>query len=545
MNALIDQLVKQGVELFCLSPGRRSTPLVMAVANHPKAKTFVHFDERGTAFHALGYGKATGKPAAVIVTSGSALGNLMPAVMEASASQVPMLLLTADRPPELLDTMANQTCDQIKIFGSYVTHTVHLPTPASLPENYLAKTLSHAVQRTQFPYKGPVHINCPFREPFDGGASFPPGEGTETTYGNPSLSEADALKWAQILGEVEKGVIVIGAHNPSTHTQIEELSRTLDWPIFPDPISSFRDCASDQTILHFPYLLTEEEKPDLLLHFGGPTVSKPLLQWTEGIPRVVHVAGHPKRLDPLHFVTDRIFADPNLFAEALLPHLKSHPSGYVAEWRKKAEIAEEVLSTLAGELTEMGIFWTLKDHLSPDQALFIGNSMPIRDADTLLFPKAPSSPIFANRGLSGIDGNIGTCAGIAQTRPVLAIMGDQTLLHDLNSLAQLTKTPHPVKIIVINNQGGRIFSFFKPDGKEEVWNEFMHAEHPFTFEKAAQLFSLPYQKITRPEELIEKVQGEGSALIEIPTSPRGNVDHHQKIRQTIQDALCSFSSTVS
>jgi len=542
-EVLIDQLVQLGIELFCIAPGRRSTPLVVAAASHPKAKTFVHFDERGVAFHALGYGKATGKPAAVITTSGSALGNVMPAVMEAHASNIPLLLLTADRPHELREAMANQTCDQLKIFGGYVRHFFEMPTPdPTLPDSFLATTLSQAYRYCS---SGPVHLNCPFKEPFDGKAQLTTQKKpVETTFGELTLSNEVASQWATSLSEIEKGVIVVGTHNRSEHRGIETLAKKLGWPVFPDINSSYRSIPGRNEIPYYPYLVgPSEEKADLILQFGDSVVSKRLLQWIPKHKRVIHVSSHVKRCDPSHCVTDRVVCDPNLFAQKVAKQISSKLGNYYSYWKEKSDQVHEILSSIfenEDELSEMGVVWKLGKTLTSDQALFIGNSMPIRDADCLLFPKAPIGPLFSNRGLSGIDGNVATSAGIAQTLPTFALIGDQTLLYDLNSLAQLPKTPHPVQIIVINNQGGQIFSYFTPPNKKKMWETHFNAVHSMDFRNAAELFELSYQNVKTPQELNFVKPG----IIEVNTSCEATISMHKRIIKEIENALCTSSSMV-
>lgn len=542
---LIDQLVQQGVELFCIAPGRRSTPLVVAAARHPKAKTFVHFDERGLAFHALGYGKATGKPAAVITTSGSALGNLMPAVMEADTSHVPLLLLTADRPPELQSAMANQTCDQLKLFGPYVRHFFDLPPPSNtLPPSFLATTLAASYRASLFPLKGPVHVNCPFRDPFDQeNPIVPRGKPVHPSFGQVTLSEETAQRWARLLDTIEKGVIVIGAHERSDHAGIAALSNALGWPVFADVTSSYRSTPRRGEIAHYSYLLgPHAPKPEFILHFGDQLVSKKLMAWIAQSQRVVHIASHPKRCDPNHCVTDRVLCDPNLFAAHVALFVKQRSMRYAAQWQEQSDRVHQILASFLEEeeeMSEMGVVWNLAKTLPHEQALFIGSSMPIRDADHLLFRQTPMGPLFANRGLSGIDGNIATSAGIAQTQPVTTLIGDQTFLHDLNSLPQLTRTPHPVQLIVINNQGGHIFSYFTPPGKEELWKTYFNARHSITFEKAAELFSLPYLHITRKDEWAQVASLKGSALVEVSTCAEKNIALHHQISHEIEQALCS------
>lgn len=541
-KTIIDQLIGQGVSYFCLSPGSRSTPLALAVAEHPGATSFVHFDERGTAFHALGYAKASGKPAAMIVTSGTALGNLLPAIMEARYAHVPLILLTSDRPVELRDVAANQTCDQVKIFSDYVQYFFDLPSPsASLPQNFLSTTIAQTVNRSLYPLKGPVQLNCPFPEPFFDQHSTQPLALTPVVYTPPEvhLSQEHVNRWTEELSQMEKGVIIIGPNGSCP--AVDLLAEKLGWPIFADINSSHRELASRQSIPYYHHILKSvpDLQADAVLHFGDLFVSKVLLQWTAQQKRVIHVASHVNRVDPHHCVTDRVVSDPQFFCSAVAERLEEK-EGWFAEWAERGRLAAPNLESNA--LTEPGVIKVLE---KIDSALFFANSMPIRDAEMFLFPDQPRRPIFANRGLSGIDGNIGTCAGIAHLMPLIAVMGDQTFLHDLNSLAQLTKTKHPVKLIVINNGGGGIFSFLPIGERKELLEPYFAAAHGWKFEKAAELFGLSYENPQTPDQLAKALKTGGSCLIEVHTNREENLSLHKQIDNQIKRQLCSSFCTAS
>lgn len=542
-KTIVDQLVKLGVDYFCLSPGFRSTPLAIAIAENSEVTPFIHFDERGSAFHALGYAKASGKPAAVIVTSGTALGNLMPAVMEAWAAHIPLILLTCDRPAELRDTMANQTCDQIKIFGDYLNYFFDLPSPnTSLPENFLSTTIAQAVSQALYPIKGPVQLNCPFPEPFfdEQPSTATPLPPTSYTLPEYALSKRDCDAWAERLSQIENGVIVLGTGGGCPSAEL--LSEKLGWPILADINSSYRNLACPRSIAYYHHILKTlpDLKADAILHFGDRFVSKFLLQWIGSHKKVIQVAKHSKRCDPLHRVSDRIVADPELFCCEIVERLEKRETSWFSHWQELSKLAAPDIEDEL--LTEPGVIGVLEKQNS---ALFIANSMPIRDADMFFFPKSPRRPIFANRGLSGIDGNIATCAGIAHHMPLTALVGDQTLLHDLNSLAQLKKTKHPVKLIVINNGGGGIFSFVAIGERKDLLDTYFAGAHQMRFEKAAELFDFPYHNPKTTAELNNLLEKEGSCMIEVHTNREANLLLHKKIDQQVKISLCSSFSTAS
>jgi 2-succinyl-5-enolpyruvyl-6-hydroxy-3-cyclohexene-1-carboxylate synthase len=532
---IVEHLVELGVHYFCLSPGSRSTPLAIAIAGHPLARSLVHFDERGMAFHALGYAKASKSPVALLVTSGTAVGNIFPAVMEASVSRIPLILLTADRPPELRDCGANQTADQVKIFQDYVRWQVDLPCPDDvLPAGYLGSTLAQAVYRsTQIP-KGPVHVNCMLREPFftpPSGRSF--REATHYEEASTYLPESTILSWTQKLSVFEKGIIVVGALDAPTLEPIYALAEKLDWPILADIISGARSTGPfKQLIPHYELILKTQPdlKPDAILHFGDRFVSKTLLEWMDKLELSFYalVAAHPSRHDPKHLVTHRVVCDPLVFCEAVTPHLVNSVS-WCEEWQAHAERIEEQLDEcFPPSVSEPGVVRFINDHLPSDWALFLANSMPIRDADNFFFPKRKMGPVFSNRGISGIDGNIATAVGIAGAckRPTLALLGDQTFLHDLNSLAQVKKSEVPVILLIFNNGGGGIFSFLPVAQKTDCFEEYFAGAHSLTFEHAAALFDIPYSR--NWEELIHQKH---SCIIEVTTCRKENVQLHQQIVQ--------------
>jgi 2-succinyl-5-enolpyruvyl-6-hydroxy-3-cyclohexene-1-carboxylate synthase len=521
-QAIVQLLVQQGVEMFYLAPGSRSTPLAMAVAANRQAQTCVHFDERGAAFAALGYGKGAGKPAALIATSGTAIGNLYPAVMEAHHSRTPLILLTADRPHELRDTGANQSCDQLKFFGDYVEWQVDLALPEEkLATHYLGTTIAQAVHMA----KGAVQINCPFREPFFGHSEeLPPLHTTHIESAEPQLSLEQAETWAKRLSH-EKGVIVLGELPNGTPLEaIDALAERLGWPILAEVTSNGRTLKS--SIPYYDSILKTQPslRPTAVLHLGDRWISKTMNEWLNVAPYFL-VAEHERRHDPFHRVTHRFVCNPNTFCKALLPHLASR-TGWSSLWREHAAKISENLDLFFAEnpaLSELTLIRMI-EKLPAEWALFLANSMPVRDANTLFFPGDQSAEVFCNRGLSGIDGNIATMVGIAQgaNRPVLGLIGDQTTLHDLNSLALLKKSPHPVICLVVNNGGGGIFSYLPIAEKTEILETYFAAAHTLNFEKAAQMFDLPYTNPTSPQQLTDALAKPVSQLIEVTTTRTGS-----------------------
>jgi 2-succinyl-5-enolpyruvyl-6-hydroxy-3-cyclohexene-1-carboxylate synthase len=554
---LVDQLVLQGVDTFCLSPGSRSTSLVLAIAKHPKAKTMIHYDERGMSFHALGRSKGENKSVVLLVTSGTAVANLFPAIMEAHFSYVPLIVITADRPPELRDCGANQTSDQVKIFQDFIRWQIDLPCPdEQFSLRFLSTSIAQAVYRANHSPKGPVHINCMLREPFltERKTAFFSMSHVEYEKHDSTLNSSTLEKWSEKLSSVEKGLIIAGYSLPSSSTRfLFQLAEQLKWPVIVDIISPARNFGPAYSFIpHFDALLKADPslKPQAVLHFGDRVVSKTLQEWLTNcsLEWYALVAEHPYRYDPTHMTTHRFQCDPFLFCEQILPRLPlKAKEDWLLSWKIPSQHIKQSLSfffSSLNEVTEPGIADFLNTALNDSHALFLANSMPVRDADQFFFPNRTTGPIFSNRGLSGIDGNIATAIGLAQglKKPVVAVLGDLTFLHDLNSLAQIKQATYPVLFVVINNDGGGIFSFLPISQKKEVFECFWGTPHGLNMQHISKCFSIPYSAPKSRQEwedsfLTFKERG-ASCLIELATDRNQNLKLHQEISTMIKNSLC-------
>lgn len=511
---IIDQLIQQGVTQFCVSPGSRSTPLVHAAAHHPKAKTTVHFDERGIAFFALGIGKATGSPAAVITTSGTAVGNLMPATMEAYHSRIPLLLLTADRPHELRDCGANQTTDQVKFFPNVTRWSMDLTSSfdEKMARSIAAQAYFHATSRPQ----GPIQLNCPFQEPLYA-PPHPLPKGDPMPQSHPKLV-APPLKV-----EAKRGVILLGpVQNP---TAVLKLAAELRWPVFADLLSNGRTSPTPEQIRYFDYLIRapSDLKPDLILHFGGRFVSKHILDWEKEAP-FIHVSSDPFLQDPSRRVTQRIHSDIDPFCQTF--QADSEP-GWLEIWQEKDHELDQIIeSQFQSPPLEAHLYRTLPS----DRPLFLGNGLPVRDADHFFFPKT-AHRFFCNRGLSGIDGNIATVAGLSDGlgTPLVAVIGDQAALHDLNSLSLLKN--RPILLIISNNFGGGIFEHL-PVAESPIFETHFAAAHHWHFEMAAKMFDLPYIRCSEPLSTWPT-----SGIVELITDRKKNAQFQRELIQSCSLAL--------
>ena len=567
-HLIVEELVRCGVDFFCVSPGSRSTPLVAALSENSKAKSLVHFDERGSAFAALGYARASGRPAAWITTSGTAVANGFPAIVEASTDGVPMLCLTADRPPELRQTGANQTIVQPNIFGDYARWSFDLPAPdLSVDPASVLTTVDQAVYRARRAPKGPVHLNAMFREPFltepeaQGEAGFGLGSWNEsekpyTRYADtrPSVDAEEVGRLWEELRMARRGLIVAGRLGSRLQGEaVARLAETLDWPLLTDISSQVRLGKDRRRVAYYDALLAdgrfwEEHRPDAVVHFGGRPLSKRLEQaLARAAPDTYTVVrDNPFRLDPSHRVTQSVEADVVSFCAALSGAVKNSPGkpspGWSAGWFEASERVGDLLDgrlLLSGkdEPGEPSVARLISRHVPEGHGLVLASSMPIRDMDTFAATDGPAVPVGANRGASGIDGTIATAAGFARGlgKPVTVIVGDLALLHDLNSLAMLKDLP--VVVVAINNDGGGIFSFLPVAWQEKIFEPYFGTPHGLDFESAAGMFGLDYEHPATTPELLETYRAAcskgSSTLIEVTTDRQANTGLHRELLDEI------------
>lgn len=521
-SLVVEELVRLGVTQFIISPGSRSTPLVVAVANNERAQSVVHFDERGAAYFALGYARATGKPAALICTSGTAVANYLPAVVEASLDMVPLIILTADRPPELLDTCSNQTITQPGIFSGYVRWQFGFPTPSNdMSPEFILTTIDQAVYRAISSPSGPVHLNFMFREPLaptEVKGSFTYylhnvsyWHGTETPY--TSYAAASSLptedKLEAVVNELHdstRGLLVVGHLRTERERQaVAAMADRLGWPMFADIASGLRGGDHRATVDHFDFVLSskrfvEHHQPQTVLQLGARLTSKRLIEFLKEVApaRYILVANYPLRVDPTHQVTDRIQCDIAAICEAIAARIEERsPSEWFADWRLSSQSAGKTIEKSvdsAKSFTEAAVARLVATQIAEDSALFLASSMPIRDMNQF----APSAgfrvPVGSNRGASGIDGTIASAAGFAHGlgRSVTLLVGDLAMLHDLNSLALVRQSGIKLTIIVMNNNGGGVFGYLPVAGFEEIFEKYFVTPHGLNFQQAAAMFDIPY-----------------------------------------------------
>lgn len=576
---LIEELVRQGVTHFFAAPGSRSTPLIVAAARNPRAELAMHVDERGTAFQALGYARMAGRAAAWITTSGTAVANGYPAVVEAALEQVPMILLTADRPPELRDTGANQTINQMGIFGSNVVWESDLPVPTpEIDPAFVLTTVSHAVLRSA---EGPVHLNAMYREPLHpntpGTPPVPPhleawlasGEpwtqhisatatATATAAGTTASATATpepAQTLRALLSKSKRPLLVLG--RLPVHTSTPRSFGEI--PVLPDIGSQHR--FGRPFITAYDALLHDRDRwpqlaPDLVIQVGRPSVSKRLHAFVAAADPVTIVLDDRRgRLDPGHHTRYRVHIQPDAALD-LLAHLlpdadvnltwarKWHDLNAAAEhWMANtfhAKLASAEQQGSASEtLTEQALVREAIRRLPESSPLILASSNPIRHANTFADGGAAHKTIVANRGASGIDGTIATAAGVARAAGARAsvIMGDLALLHDLNSLALAEN----LTIVVINNDGGGIFSMLPIAEVGDVFEPWFGTPHGRNFRAAAELFGLAWHNPQSMSELAETLNDAQSStngvLIEVTTNRAKTARTQRELLTALQTSL--------
>lgn len=549
-QVLIESLRQLGLAHAVLTPGSRSTPLAIALAKNKNITAHLHFDERGAAFMALGIAKATRVPAAAVCTSGTAVANYLPAVAEASNAAIPLLLITADRPPELQGVGANQTIHQPEIFGVYTRWERTLPCPDEGDHDDIARAATEAMQFALGAPAGPVHINCPYREPLACADEIERPSNVRAQpiqVAPPALSDDERNAIKQTIANTERGIIIAGTlDTPEEAAAVQRMANALGWPLLPDVTSGLR--AADESIAYYDLLLATENgakalPADTVIHIGGPFVSKRLQQHLENIrpTHFVHVSPDPRPRDPGHIVTRNVQSGIEEFVD--IPIESSQIRKNTDGLRALNDTVRAVLETNVYDdiRNEASLMHAIAHSLPGDTALFLGNSMPVRDADMVMGTGGPAR-VWSNRGASGIDGNIATALGIVRGsgKPAVAVLGDLAVLHDLNSLAML-RDDDRLCIVVPNNDGGGIFHFLPVAQRADVFDPYFTTPHGMTFEHAAQQFGIRYQQTTSREELLKTlngaISGSGPTLIEVPIDRAVNYQAHRDLIEAMRKAI--------
>ena len=540
---LVDEWIRLGVTAAVVAPGSRSTPMALALTDRDEITVHVVHDERSAAFVALGLG-LDGTPALLLCTSGTAAANFFPAVVEAGLSEVPMIVLTADRPEELRGVGAPQTIDQIDLYGR---HVVWFRDPGvaddaerSLWRDLAQEAWSHAAA-------GPVQLNVPFREPLLGVPGSMPVPGTSPARSSGRRRPAHTAPVPDI--DRERGLIVAGGRSGIAPDEVVALRERTGWPILADPTSGLRGI--DGVVSTADALLRHEgfaagQLPDVIVRVGRPAASKVLAQWTrratDAGATLVQVGG-PGVIDPDHNVTAVCS-----MAAVLDRAPVRDGRAWEQSWREADEVADRAIVVALADVDELSEPETARvvaDHLPAGAILTVASSMPVRDLEWFGGPRARA---HANRGANGIDGVTSTALGRALTgRPSVVLLGDLAFVHDANALVGLAARGADLRIVVVDNDGGGIFSFL-PQATTlpvERFEQLFGTPLGVDAVALATAYGLEARSVERADELVEQLATPGPWVACVPSERARNVEVHDAIHAAVVAAIDDWiSSTV-
>jgi 2-succinyl-5-enolpyruvyl-6-hydroxy-3-cyclohexene-1-carboxylate synthase len=590
VNAFIDELQRSDIHNVVICPGSRSTPLAFAIAAHPALKAWMHVDERSAAFFALGMAKRLERPVAIVCTSGTAAANFYPAIAEAKLTHVPLLVLTADRPSELRENGAPQAIDQNRLYGTHVKWFVEtaLPEASNSALRYIRTLADRVAALVSAVPAGPVHVNFPFREPLTPGPlenqPLPPCAQRDPLVwnGRPhnipyvdvadaqlgSLSTAVVARIADQLRLVQRGLIVVGPSNDATLiAPVLQLAQTLGYPILADPLSQLRGGSHDQSAIVSSYdaflrlnTFSSQYTPELVLRFGAMPIAKPLLQYFNryaACPQVV-VDADGGWNEPTQLATQMIHASPAVFCQSIDEALKqgqpfAPDKSWLNTWLETDRITSQALAAAIQNFEvpfEGRVFTELSELLPAGSTLFVGNSMPVRDLDTFFWNIPHPVRIIGNRGANGIDGIISSALGVSaggsllpqeEKAPTVLVIGDLSFFHDLNGLLAARLHQLDMTIILINNDGGGIFSFLSQVDYPEHFEQLFGTPTGLEFQPVVQMYGGTYYQIDDwsafRRAFHQSVQSGGLHVIELRTERASNVSMHRQLWQTVERAL--------
>jgi 2-succinyl-5-enolpyruvyl-6-hydroxy-3-cyclohexene-1-carboxylate synthase len=568
----VNELARAGLREVCIAPGSRSSPLALAFYRNSQIKEYVHLDERSAGYFALGLALASDKPVALLCTSGTAGANFFPAIIEAHMSQVPLLVLTADRPHELRYSGANQTIDQIKMYGDHVLWSVDVALPEQDPPAAALRNLESLAARSLAVAsglrKGPVHLNFPFRTPLEPAnreawlvAAETEGRGreapnlprTQIEHGRLIPSDGQIQELTELIERIPQGLIICGPRCPggAFPEAVTGLAARSQYPILADALSGVRFGAHISCALvcggYETYLRTErsEPAPEVILYFGASPTSKRLNSYLgrQESAYHIHVRENGVWADENHLTTHFLQLDARALCEGLSDSLSAREE---TNWLQSWQTLETTYwAALASELAELefdgAYVYEIVEHLPQEGFLFLGNSLPVRHVDQFARPQLKALRAFANRGASGIDGNISSGLGVSLHTPrsTTIIVGDITFLHDSNGLFALRhlKDAGNVTIFVFNNDGGGIFQRLPIAQFEPPFSHMFRVPHGLDLSSIARTYELDYAKVESRRALMDVLKSPASGararLVEIVTDAQS--DH--QIRGYLESRL--------
>lgn len=564
---IVEEIIRSGVEHVCIAPGSRSTPMALAFyAQRERIHIYSHLDERSAAFFALGIGMATGIPAAVLCTSGTAAANFYPAIIEAYQSRVPLLVLTADRAHEARESGANQTIDQVKMYGDHVLWAVDVALPESNPAPITLRSLRTTVNRAVATTagwlgarKGPVHLNLPFRKPLEpvpvatDQVEIPTSVSSvpSSVFISPvtELGHQQAKRIAELIKTHPHGLIYCGQGVDVNNYGIFLLAKEAGYPVIVDSLAGLRFAADNSGAVvitgYDTYWNNKIEEPDLLIRFGNLPTSTALINYFMGMQKAPVIHFNDVWADDSHRVSLFSSADPLYACMEIIKELQpSAKPAWVNFWMHCEQTVWGVIRTelVNGEFFDGAAVAQLMEAATNDSNYFFGNSLPIRHLDQFVPHLTKSIRVYANRGASGIDGVVSTALGVAASdpqTPLTLVIGDVSFYHDMNGLLAIKRLGIPIRIILLNNDGGGIFQRLPIKDYDPAFTDLFLTRHGLDFSHAAALYGLDYTLTTTREEFETAITQPftGAQLIELRTDSAHDLARRQEIMAAVQATI--------
>ncbi|MCI2891244.1 2-succinyl-5-enolpyruvyl-6-hydroxy-3-cyclohexene-1-carboxylic-acid synthase [Staphylococcus hominis] len=536
------ELYAYGVREVVISPGSRSTPLAIAFEAHPNIKTWIHPDERSAAFFALGLIKGSECPVAILCTSGTAAANYTPAIAESQISRIPLIVLTSDRPHELRSVGAPQAINQVNMFANYINFQFDMPVADGSQEmfNTINYQMQIASQYLYGPHRGPIHFNLPFREPLT-----PDLEMTENLKSEHKIlphyqKNIDIQDIKNVLKD-KKGLIIVGDMQHQAVDQILTYATIHDLPILADPLSQLRKFNHPNVITTYDLLYRSHLNIDVdfIIRVGKPVISKKLNQWLTRTNAFQILVQNNDKIDvfptPPH-ISYEISA--NDFFRSLVNEPTVNRKDWIERWQSiEAQSRKAITQHMSQATDESAFVSTLIQKLTKDDALFVSNSMPIRDVDNLLFDSEVE--VYANRGANGIDGVISTALGMAVHKRVTLLIGDLAFYHDMNGLLMAKLNDIHINIVILNNDGGGIFSYLpQKTAAEQYFERLFGTPTGLNFEYTAMLYDFSFKRLNNITDFSQvSFSNMNSYIYEILTNREDNLEQHQLLYKKLSEIL--------
>ncbi|MCY3719010.1 MAG: 2-succinyl-5-enolpyruvyl-6-hydroxy-3-cyclohexene-1-carboxylic-acid synthase [Anaerolineaceae bacterium] len=558
-RTFVAALAQAGLRAACVAPGSRSTPLVLAFARQPDIEVSSHLDERSASFFALGMSLAQDRPVALLCTSGTAAANFYPAVVEANLARVPLLVITADRPPELRHSGANQTIEQVKLYGDHALWSVDCAPPEAQPSQLalrqLATLAARCLAQSKGLRKGVVHVNMPFRKPLEPDTedtpaltdAWPVSRVSPAPTSSLEPDEADSDFFHDLVREHSNGLIVCGPGSARDFPadSVFEFARAVGWPLICDPMSGLRYEDADVVACADTILAARPKHaqvPDLVLRLGAVPTSAALNAWldSDGPEHQIQLSPSGTWADDSHRTTGFVQAGHSLLETAAAMH--SGSTGQATWWCRAEKAARKVLRRCLneGHWFDGAAVAEFLVQLPENATLFAGNSLPVRLLDQFGLPQGRSLHVFANRGASGIDGNISTALGLGHGRarhPLVALVGDITFYHDMNGLLAIRRLGLAATIVLLNNNGGGIFRRLPVHALEPEFTDLFLTPHGLEFSHAARLYGIGHivadsRKVFQTA-LTESIGSGKSTIIEVPTDSLEDLRQRDRLMEAV------------